>query len=141
MSKENFLNEIMSEIIGLDTSKLEEERKKQIHRFIDSTVNGDDIQAHLTISANLDETKKGIIVYILTNARFIKVDIDIHAEEISSSIFPLDTITGIERKLLEGGKAQVKIAFPNNSFGLIYRANNEAITKFFQKVDMTRAEG
>jgi hypothetical protein len=141
MNKEMHLDKIMAEIINLYNAQIEDERTQQIRKFIDSTVNGDAIQAHLTISANLDETKKGIIIYIVTNLRMIKVDVNKVTEEITSSIFPIDTITGIERKLLKDGKAQVKILFPNSFFGLIYRSDDEAVNDFFQKIDLARAQG
>lgn len=132
-SKEETLNTITDDILKLDTPIMGEARKKQINNFIISTVNGDTPTAHLIISANLGDNNRGIIIYILTNIRLIKIDID--TSEVKSVSFPLDTMIGIERKLIDGDLTQFSIAFQNSTFGLRYSQDDQKITDFFQKVD------
>lgn len=136
--REEFLKQIMDEIFKLDKPKIDEARSPQISDFIDSTINGDTINSHLTINADLEENKRGVIVYVLTNKRLIKVDIG--TKEVQSASYPLDTITGIERRLMGDDRAQVLILFQNNSFGLRYSPKDKNITEFFQKVDESRGK-
>jgi hypothetical protein len=136
-TKEEALNAIIEDIFILDSPKVDESRKKQISQFIVSTVNGDTPVARLVLNANLDENKKGVIVYILTNLRLIKIDID--ENDIQSKSFPLGTIIGIERKLV-GGMAEFSVSFQNGSFGLKYSSDDQNITDFFQKIDYTRGK-
>lgn len=139
MSNETQINQIIDEIFRLDSPKINEARRQQIRGFVESTINGDTAQAYLAINASLEKDKKGAIVYVLTNVRLIKIDID--ENEIQSSSFPLDTIIGIERKLVDGDRAQVGVSFQNGYFGLRYSADNKKITEFFQKLDQSRSQG
>lgn len=136
-TKEEKLNEIIQDIFSIDSLKIDDSRKLQIRDFIISAVNGDNPTAHLAINVKLGENKNGIIAYILTNLRLIKIDID--EKELQSSSFPLDTIIGIERKLIDGGeRAAFSISFQNGSFGLKYSPLEQKITEFFQKIDHSR---
>jgi hypothetical protein len=51
--------------------------------LLKAIVNKEKIQAYLVIDANLDQHKKGIIIYILTDLRFIKIDN--YSKELKSS--------------------------------------------------------
>lgn len=133
--KQEKLTEIIEDIFKLNTS-IDNTREKQINDFIFSAVNGDNPISHLVIDANLGNNNKGIIAYILTNLRLIKIDIG--EKEIESTSFPLSTIIGIERKLIEDNRAQFSIAFQNGSFGLRYSQDNKKINDFFQKIDQMR---
>jgi hypothetical protein len=135
-NKEENLKTIINDISGLNPI-LDETRKQQITNFIISAVNGDIPTSHLIINANLGENNRGIIIYILTDLRLIKIDID--AKEIKSGSFPLNTLIGIERKLIDGDIAQFSIAFQNGTFGLRYSQDDQKITDFFQKIDQARA--
>jgi len=134
--KKETLNAVIEDIFNLDNSRIDKSRKQQVTDFIVTTVNGDNPTAHLVTNANLGENIKGVIVYILTNLRLLKIDID--ANEIKSSSFPLSTIIGIERKLIDGNRAQFSISFQNGSFGLRYDSSDQNITNFFQKIDQLR---
>lgn len=135
-SKEENLKAITDEIIAINTPIIGE-RKKQIHDFIISAVNGDTPTSHLIINANLGDNNAGVIAYILTNLRLIKIDIDAHG--IKSGSFPLNTLIGIERKLVDGQLEQFSVAFQNGTFGLRYSQDDQKITDFFQKIDQARA--
>lgn len=135
-SKEENLKTIVEDIQKLDTPILGDMRKAKICDFVISTINGDTPTAHLIIGANLGDNNRGIIIYILTNLRLIKIDID--TNEVKSISFPLDTMIGIERKLIDGDLAQFSIAFQNSTFGLRYSPDDKKITDFFQKVDQAR---
>lgn len=134
--KKDFLHTVIDEILALDAFKLSSERSTQILDFIDAAINGDTPELHLTIDANLTKNKLGVIVYILTNMRLIKIDIDTH--EIKSVSFFLDKIISIERKLVDGDNTEVLVSFENDSFGLRYPAKSKNITEVFQKIDQYR---
>lgn len=118
---------------------ISEERKQPIKDFVTTTVNGDTVKDYLTITATISKDRDGVLVYVLTNSRLIKIDIDSKTIESTSSF--LNEIVGVERKLLEGNTAQVAVNIPNNSFGLRYPSNNETIMSFFQKVEQSRNLG
>lgn len=135
-NSKNYLNNVLDDIFHLNEPKVDENRRKQVSGLIESTINGDITQSHLAINADLRENKTGAIVYILTNRRLIKIDID--TTEIESVSFPLDTLIGVERKLIDSNEAQIQISFQNGSFGLRYLFKDNKITDFFQKVDQSR---
>lgn len=134
---EQNLQKILDDIFTLDSPRIQESRKQQIYAFIKTTVNGDCLREHLAFNANLGNKKDGAIVYILTNVRFIKIDID--ENEAKSASYLLKSITGIERKIVDGDREQTVIVFQSASFGLKYPVSDEKISGFFQKVDQSRA--
>ena len=134
------LDEIIKDIFELDSPKINEDRRSQIQNFIKAVVNGDNIQAYLIINANLKQDKEGALVYILTNARLIKIEIA-KEKEISSSSFFLNSIISVSRKLNDDDQASIEVIFQNDSFGLTYSSKDQEITDFFQKVDHPRAKG
>ena len=76
------------------------------------------------------------VLYIITDLRLIKLDIE--PNEIKSSNFGFDSIISVERKLIDGNQAQVRIILQNDSFGLRYPNNEHRITEFFQFLDKVR---
>ncbi len=136
-SKEENLKAIFDDIYKLNNPIIDDPRKQQINNFIISAINGDNPTSHLIINANLGENNRGAIIYILTDLRLIKIDIG--ANEIKSGSFPLNTLIGIERKLIDNDLAQFTVAFQNGTFGLRYSQDDQKITDFFQKIDQTRA--
>jgi hypothetical protein len=140
MGNKESLDKIISEVFQLSSPKIKEERRDQVRDFIETTINGDETKKYLVINAGLAKDRLGVLVYVLTNVRLIKIEIDTE-QEIKSSSFPLDTIIGVERKLIDGDKAAVEVAFQNGSMGLKYSAKNQTITNFFQEVDQSRAKG
>ncbi len=132
MSNEDFLDQVVKEIFEIDDPKIADKRRDQLQEFIKITVNGDTIEAYLVIQANLRRGKLGVLVYILTNVRLIKIEID--ENEITSTPFIRDTIS-VSRKLKEDSKMAVEVTAQNASFGLSYSAEDKKITEFFQKVD------
>jgi len=134
--KEQILSSIIDSIFKLDSPKIDESRKTQISNFVISTINGDIPDDYLAINANFSENNKGATVFILTNLRLIKIDIA--PKEIKSSSFPLNTIIGIDRKIVNDDRAEFNISFQNGSFGLRYPQDDQSITDFFQKVDQKR---
>lgn len=135
------VSKIAGEIFKLNSPKINEDGHHKICDFISTTINGDLLQEYLVINAAIKKDKKGALVYVLTDLRLIKIEIDSDAQEIKSSSFPLDTITSVERTLIDGDKAQVVISFQNDSLGLKFSQNDKKITEFFQKVDQSRAKG
>ena len=137
-NKEQALKSIIKEIFDLDSPKIDDSRKTAFSEFIVSTVNGDNPTAWLVLNVSLTDNKSGIMAYILTDARLIKIDSD--GLEIESSSFPLNTIIGIERKLIDGGeRALFSVSFQNGTFGLKYSPTDRKITEFFQQIDHSRS--
>ena len=139
MLDKTILDKITDEVFQLDNPVINSSRRSQIREFIESAINGDTPESYLVINSKLSKDRKGVLVYILTNARLLKIDID--DKDIYSSSPSLNAIINIDRKLLEGNRAQVTIYFQNDSFGLKYSADNQKISEFFQKVDQWRIKG
>lgn len=133
-TKKEALNAIVAEVFNLDSPQIDKARKAQIDEFIASSVNGDTPMTHLVINASVDENNKGAIIYILTNLRLIKIDIA--PKEIKSSSFPLNTLIGVDRKLIDNAQIEFSISFQNGSFGLRYSQDLKNITDFFQKIEL-----
>lgn len=132
--KKQKLKSIIDEVFALNAPKIDESRKPQISDFIITTVNGDNPTESLVLNMNLGDSKKGAVAYILTDARLIMVDIG--EKELQSKIIHLNTITSIERKLIDDNRIQLTIFLQNGSaFGLRYALSAQNITDFFQKVD------
>lgn len=134
-NKQKEIRSIMEDISKLDNPKIDQSKIPQLTDFVRTTINGDEPIVHLVLNINLDHQRRGIITYILTNLRLIKIDIDPNKNEIESNSFPLNTIIGIERKLIDNDKTQFAIAFQNGSIGLKYSLADTKITEFFQKID------
>ncbi len=133
-TKQETIDAIVAEVFQLDSPKIDQTRKGQVSEFITSAVNGDTPNTHLVINASVDENNTGAIIYILTNLRLIKVDIAL--KEIKSSSFRLNTLIGIDRKLIDDDQIEFSVAFQNGSFGLRYSQDLKNITDFFQKIEM-----
>jgi hypothetical protein len=133
------LEKIIDAIYALPSDRIKEERRTQVSEFIKIAVNGDTLQEHLALEAALAKDRVGVLLYVLTNTRLIKIEIETAPqEEIKSSSFLLKNLTGYERTL-EEDRASVKISFQNGSFGLKYSADSKEIDDFFQKVDHSRS--
>jgi hypothetical protein len=131
---------IIEEVFSLDSPRIDASRRDQVSTFITSTVNGDQtIHAHLVLNAGLGQNRTGALVYILTNLRLIKVEID--ERNVQSSSPSLSTLVNVDRKLMDGNKISVSVIFQNDFFGLTYSSTGEAITDFFQQVDQARVKG
>lgn len=133
--KQKEIHSIIDDISKLNNPKFDPSRMSQLTDFIRTTINGDEPVAHLVLNMYLDDQRRGIISYILTDLRLIKIDIDPTKNEIESNSFPLNTIIGIERKLIDNDKTQFAISFQNGSIGLRYSPADTKITEFFQKID------
>ena len=131
-SKEENLKPIIDDIFKLNNPVIDEARNQSINNFIISAINGDTPTSHLIINANLGENNRGVIIYILTDLRLIKIDIG--ANEVKSSSFPLNTLIGVERKLIDDDLAQFSIAFQNGTFGLRYSQDDQPTNRFFKKL-------
>jgi hypothetical protein len=136
LQKKEAINKIIDNIFMLDNPRIDESRRQIITDFVVGAVNGDEPISDLVLNANLNDNIKGVIVYILTNLRLVKIDIDI--KEIQSNSFFLNTIIGIERKIIDDYE-QFSISFQNGSFGLRYSLKDHNITKFFQQIDQVRS--
>ena len=127
------LDEIMSLGKGLQLSL----NKENIRQFLIKEINGDGLTDYLVISAFLSKDKEGLLVYVLTTAKIVKIQIDKNSNLESYGAY-LKEVTGVNRKLVSssvGNNAQVVVDFSHGSFGLQYPTNQSNIDTFFQKVD------
>ncbi|MGD0168513.1 MAG: hypothetical protein ABSE54_02195 [Smithella sp.] len=130
------INPILEEILisGKTVGIIDD--KENIQRFITKEINGDDLIAYLVIGANLSKDRDGVLVYLLTSAKIVKIEID--KEQVQSFSSYLKEVTGVNRTLLNnpsGNSARIVVEFLQGSFGLRYSAGDEIIDSFFQKVD------
>ncbi len=113
--------------------------KTTFPEFITKIVNGDTVTECLVIPATLSQGAEGILVYILTKAKLIKVTIADTGQDIKSdSTYLRDIIGGVKRSLnVENGekRAEISIEFPEDEFSLGYSAGNKKIDDFFLAVD------
>lgn len=129
--KVRYIDELITEIFALDDPAVDQSRNQEVREFVTRAINGDDPKKHLVI--NIDETAA---IYILTNLRVIKIDID--AKKIWSSSFVLSSVTIQTEKLRDEANMQTRLLFQGNSFGLIYPINDEKALSFFQAIDDLR---
>ena len=139
-NKESYIDEILQDVSTLESSVLETLNNKTLRDFVKMTINGDNPISHISINANLSNGEQGIVLYILTNVRLIKIDIGNH-NKIQSSSFILDSIINMERELLDDDRIQIKVSFQNSSFGLRYPTSDTKTSDFFQSLDRSRAKG
>lgn len=137
-SKESYIKQILKDILEVGRELLKTQNQDKLRNFVTITINGDVPVNHLVINTNLSNGKEGVVIYILTNKRLIKIDI---GDKIQSSSFILDSIINIERELLDDDRIQIKILFPNDSFGLRYPATDTQASNFFQSLDQSRVKG
>jgi|LauGreDrversion4_2_1035121.scaffolds.fasta_scaffold233372_1 hypothetical protein len=135
------LNDIYAEVFKLENPKIsiKNNRDEEIKEFIKTTINGDSINTHLAINAYLKPKILGVILYILTSVRLIKIEID-KEDGISSTSFFLNTITSIDRKMINKDTFSIDIVFQTTSLGLRYDINNKKITDFFQTIEQSKAK-
>ena len=131
-------SDILKEIVQLNILKsIDEKIRGQLEEFIKLTINGDTIRSYLAIDAMLKPKVYGILLYILTNARLIKIEITKDVD-ISSSSFFLNTLISIDRKLIGEDISSIDIIFQNTSVGLRYPVSNKKIADFFQTVEKAK---
>lgn len=134
-------NQISERVFKLDNPKIItiDNRDKQISEFIQTTINGDETKAYLAINAYLKPKNLGVLLYILTNVRLIKIEIG-ENEGINSSSFFLSKMISIDRKLIGKDISSIDIIFQNTSVGLRYSVFRKEITDFFQTIEQLKAE-
>lgn len=133
------IKKIADKVFSLDSPKIEESRRQQISDFLGTTINGDAINDFLAINANLSKEREGVLVYVLTDKRIIKISIDAKENSVQSSDLFLHRIsTGWEIK--EGERTEVRISSEDGNFSLRYPPSNQEITEFFKKVDQARVQ-
>lgn len=132
------IDKIIDNLYALSSPKIEDSRKDKIKAFITSTINGDISKAYAVTKANLSKDRKGILIYVLTDCRVIKIEIDSNKEK--SQSYQLSKIISISRES-DGDRAKVQVYFENDTFGLWYNQKEEKITKFFQELDKVRLRG
>lgn len=129
-NKESYIDQILKDVLTLYCSVLETLNKETFHNFLYMTINGDDTIDYIAVNANLSKGEQGIVVYIFTNVRLIKIDIG-KPNKIQSSIFILDYIINMERELLDDDIIQLKVSFKTSSFGLRYPTSYTKPSDFF----------
>jgi len=139
-TKEQCLNSIYKEIFELKNPKvfIGNKEDEQLKEFIKTTINGDDIKEYLAINAYVRAKTLGIILYILTGVRLIKIEIS-EGDGVNSSSFFLNTMTSIDRKIINKDTFSIDIIFQTTSLGLRYSVKDKKITNFFQSIEQLKA--
>jgi hypothetical protein len=133
MADKNKIAEIVGKIFTLDSPRVDESRKRQIADFLETTINGDEINEYLAINVMFGKDRAGAGVYVLTNVRLIRINIEPNAIK-SSDIF-LNKMT-MEWKITDGSQTEIKVSSGGDFFNLVYA--DDAITAFFKQVDQAR---
>lgn len=139
MADQAAVQKIADKVFDLAGSPIDVSRKEQVAGFLATMINGDSaITDSLVISANFGKDREGVAVYVLTNVRLIKINIDAKDNTIKSSSFFIHKLR-TEWKISDGDKSEVRISTNDeDAFSLAY--SNKDITAFFQKVDQARIE-
>lgn len=135
------LEQILENLFALNNLKVTAviNKKEKIIEFIKSTINGDKIKTYLAINAHVKPKVLGALLYVLTNVRLIKIEIDKEGS-ISSSSFFLDKMVSVDRKLIGDNISSIDVIFQNTSIGLRYPISDTKITDFFQTIEQLKAE-
>ena len=115
----------------------------QLASFFRSAVNGDRLIDSLSFATTLSEGQAGILLYVLTSAKLIKVEID--AKGLRSSDAYLVHLVGITRSVFTDadGEPYTKIGvefIQGGGFGLRYSTHDSDVTEFFSSVDQAARE-
>jgi len=138
-NKKAALDAIIEEIFVLSDPKIDRSREQVLKDFIDTAINGDKAESYLVVNADLGNGVDGAIVYILTNLRLIKIDIDSESAELYK--FYLRSIMSMENKILPDDHSEFKISFPNGyAFGLRSSGSDKKVSKFLQDMDRVVGE-
>jgi hypothetical protein len=127
---------ILDEILTTAKSAGISSDKENIQQFLLKEINSDDLVNYLVIGAALSKDRKGLLVYLLTSTKLVKIEID--QEKIQSLSSYLKEITAVSRTLANdptGNNAKISVEFPQGSFGLQYSTTLKKIDSFFQNVD------
>jgi hypothetical protein len=132
--KQETINEICA---AIQTSiPMAADRQAAVCEFVTTTINGDDIVSHIVVAATLSENRAGVLVYVLTNARALKFEIDDKTIGVEGPY--LKDIVSVNRKILEDGRSQFEIAWTGGMYGLRYPASEKGVTDFFLRVEQVR---
>ena len=130
------LQEFLNKIYPLEEKSGIHFDHPKFETFLQSVINGDVFDDLLPLDVKLSNGEDGIVVYLLTNARIIRIRITQKGFE-SSDIY-LKEVTGINKELLsaEGeDKSVVRIESPQGYFGLRYQPGKKLVEDFFSKVE------
>jgi len=129
---------ILKQILALEGKAVKRIEQPKLEAFLNSVLNGDHLTNSLVLGATIGKDKHGIIVYLLTNIRVIRIRIT--DDGFDSSDIYLKQVTSINRGLLtqsEGGNdAEVRIESAQGIFGLRYRTGKEKIEEFFSSLEV-----
>jgi hypothetical protein len=122
-------------------SYIEKIDKITFEPFLKSIVNGDTLLEYLVFPATIGKDKQGILVYILTNAKLVKITVD--SKEFSSNSAFLNQVVRVDKTVNkvvtedDGDKNNVllSVEFPQGRFGLRYPSDDKVIDNFFVKVE------
>lgn len=112
--------------------------KENIKQLLIKEINGDDLTVYLVIKAAMCKDQGGLLVYLLTTAKIIEIQIDKEKFECISSY--LKEVTGIIWSFFKdpaGKSGHISVKFLKGSFELRYYATAANIDFFFKKVDET----
>ncbi len=130
------LQPILDAVLELQQQGRVEINQAKFETFLQSAVNGDDLISYLAVATCFGDNQPGILLYLLTSSRIIKIEMD--ATRMQASPAYHTQVVGISRSLLSDTEAeydaQVVVNFTQGSFGLKY-TTDPTIDEFFNQVD------
>lgn len=109
--------------------------KEKISQFIATTINGDEYISHVSFRAQLSKDREGLLVYILTSAKVVKIEID--KADTQAFTFYLKDLVGVTRSIAndQSGTNQTIFEFKQGSFGLRYFSDMKWLEDFFSRTE------
>jgi len=135
--KRESIHQIVADVIA-KAEGISSIKRESLSSILSSAINGDEIINHIALKAFLSKDRIGILAYILTNAKVIKLEID--PKETKAFTFYLKDMTGVNRTIPnqvdQDNMAAINFEFKDDSFGLHYPSSSKDLDVFFRKIEM-----
>ena len=134
------LQSILNKIYAWEGKAVQSIDRTKFETFLQSVLNGDqEVKASIAFGATLGKGGNGIVAYLLTEARLIRIRIDDKGDFDSADIY-ITKIVGVNRQLSssqsnEENDAKVKVVTDKGFFGLEYVSSDTEIENFFSQVE------
>lgn len=134
------LQPILTKIYAWEGKAVPSVDHAKFEAFLQSVLNGDqEVKASIAFGAMLSKGGGGIVTYLLTEARLIRIRIDEKGDFDSADIY-VTKIIGVNRQVSSSqphkeNDAEVKVVTDKGFFGLQYVSSDKEIEDFFSQVE------
>ena len=129
--------ELLTQVDKLQQSSRLNLNMPSFSEFLQKNINGDNLIDGLALNALLSKDRNGLLVYLLTTTKIIKIEIDKQGFQAFSNY--LSQVIGINRGIISkpdgGNNSQITVELTQGSFGLRYSQDDKEIDSFFLKVE------